>query len=217
MDTLLTGIVDWKERKVFVNGKFMEVDALGAFSINVSAILAVEEQMPGLERFLLRLEEVWTFEKIKTIYLILGRSKSITVTDMANALHIEKSIARKVLDCGLLCGILCKGYNSTWKVVDKLTRERIAKEHNEMQETHKPRKTVDDVFKDEMARMKKEDAISEENTEKMIENDGEERAVIAVGLKGSGTRSQNSVILPKKKPLPISAHPIKKSRKPAKT
>lgn len=226
MATELTGVVDWKLKSVHVNGNKMKLDEIGGFTINVSEILAVQQRVPGIEIYLNELEQMLSFEQIKLWYHVLGTSVAYTIRDVAALLDIDKHEARMILDMGITCGVLCKGYNSVWKVVDKITKDRIRKDFKEMEHAHTPKRGVDEVFKEERERMRK----LEEPEEAIVEND-DEPAKIVVGMKGVAVQPKRKVIqasqfakapvsegviLPKKKPLETVSQGAKKSRKSAK-
>lgn len=236
MDTLLTGMVDWKEKKVYVNGFEMEPDELGGFTINVTKILTEEEKMPGLDKFLIWLEQRLTIEQVKALYQLLGKSRTITITDAAYMAQVGKSAAKEIINEGIRCGVLCKSFNSAYKPVDKMMRERIEFDYAKMNEVNKPRRNAEDILHEKMDTWKKEREENEQSdnmSESISEEESEEPAQIKVGMKGESKRTGKGtvksmselakqqtpslVILPKKKPLQSPTQAPKKSHKPAKT
>lgn len=234
MDTLLTGMMDWKEKKVYVNGFKMELDVLGGFTINVTKILTEEEKMPGLDKFLVWLEQRLTIEQIKSLYLLLSKSKTITITDTADLAQITKLGAKEIINEGIRCGVLCKSFNSAYKPVDKMMRERIELDYSRMNDVNKPKRNAEDILHEKMDTWKKEREEKEQSgdmSEPVSEEESEEPdepTQIKVGMKGESKRTvksmseigkqklEKTIIPPKKKALLVPTEPVKKPRKPAK-
>lgn len=238
MDTVLTGIIDWKEKTFYVNGTLMVVDEIGGVEIDVTKILYPEQQIPGVVRLQNELEQRYTKEQIMDIFTLWSTSKSLTINDTADTLNIDKSNAKELLNRGIKYKVLCRGYNSTWKAVSKIVRDRLLKNAEDLLKENRPRRNAEDILHEKMDVWKKEreeneqsgnmsESISEEESE-----ESEEPAQIKVGMKGESKQTGKSmvksmselsklqtpslIIPPKKKPLKASNSTLKKPHKSTK-
>lgn len=231
MDTTLTLVVDWNEKKVFVDGNTIELDDLNTAEMNVSKILELRNMVPSVLRLQHELEKTYIKEQIVSLFKLWGKSNTFTLRSTMDALNVDRHEALVVLKAGIDYDVLVRGFNSAWKIESKIVRESMKSCIIHLLKANRPARNAEEMLKENMERMK------QENEGKLVETEHEESAQIKVGMKGTGIREESplkkgpmklstisatpseisSILLPKKKPLPIHTQDTKKSQKPAKT
>jgi hypothetical protein len=249
MDTYITGRIEMSHGaklanvQVYMNNKRMEIDEIGGFSVNISEILAPESARPGVMTLQAELEESsLTREQIRDFWYLLGGSKSIIIQDVSTSLNIDRREAKELLMKGIACKVLSRGYNSVWKVIDKMTREKIMKTYKEMNEEHTLKgRSVDEMLKDittganktakeiaeaekiSMREQKELEEMSREGESEVVSSN--EPAKVFIGMKG-GTKIQNKEVTKKEvlqttakhvgvivpKKKPLESKPIRKKK-----
>jgi hypothetical protein len=122
MDIYLSGMVDWKMKQLLVEGKFIDVDEIGGFSLDVTALTEKENPIGAFEGVL---ETKLTDEELVLFYELWGGSRDITITSTAATLNKQKAFVVELISIALQHGILVRGSNSAWKIKLSVIKERM--------------------------------------------------------------------------------------------
>jgi hypothetical protein len=75
--------------------------------------------MAPLKGFIEELNDILTEEQIQAVFLLWGNANQIMISDVVGRGGMDRLTAKKLLDLGMDRGVLTRGVNSTWKVIDK--------------------------------------------------------------------------------------------------
>lgn len=232
MDTTLTLVVDWNEKKVFVDGIEAVLDDLNTSEINVSNILEIRNRLPCTVRLQSELEHKYIKEQIIALFNLWGKSSTFTVRTVSEVLNVNKHEASVVLHEALAYGVIIRTFNSAWRVQDKMIKESLLACVSNMTKSNKPVRNAEELLHENMERMKKD----EENNNILAAVSEEEPLQITVGMKGIASQKTpvkkgpmklsaipvhnpepSSLSLPKKKPVILPTEVTKKPRKSLKS
>ena len=75
--------------------------------------------MEPLKGFIDELNEKMTKDQTQAVFQLWGSSNQIMISDMTDILKGDRVLAKSILKLGIERGVLGRGVNSTWKVIDK--------------------------------------------------------------------------------------------------
>lgn len=118
--TKLTFGIDWKHKTFHIyhdddSAEQVVVDDNGNGELLLDIFKSLN--MAPLKGFIEELDELLTKEQKQAIFLLWGNSKQIMLSDMNRV--VDKILAKQILGLGMDRGVLTRGVNSTWKVIDK--------------------------------------------------------------------------------------------------
>lgn len=124
MNKFITIVVN-PEQKIFAVEKqvFLTANEEGLVRLDVTNLTV--ELPKSVISFEKEVQSLLTEDQQYALFEFLGKSKGTTITGLAMAVGITKEEAKYILQLGIKNGVLVTGWNSTWKVYDKIVRERL--------------------------------------------------------------------------------------------
>lgn len=122
MESGLKGQIMWDEKQLLIEGHFVPVDEVGSFFILPSQYAVKDNPIGVFER---RLDVLLDQMQQQAVYTTMGYGSSIILTTITNTLKGDRELAKQVLKMGEECGILSRGHNCSWKVNQKMMKERM--------------------------------------------------------------------------------------------
>ena len=158
----MNNTTNWEKIIIFLDHKPDKVQVVHMDNPSLSVEIPIEISATGNKTitinnniFGVEIEPIDIFEKedVPTrldnrqealLYRCWGEGSSIMISRTADAIGIEKSIAKELIILAQRHGILCVSYNNTWKIKDSVTiKSRWIDKAIQLQKGSKPEKAMD--------------------------------------------------------------------------
>jgi hypothetical protein len=185
-----------------INGKVFIIPEDGVLSLSESSLFATKET--PMNAFENELTEKLTDAEQISLLKNMGNSNTIMISTITSIVGGDREKAKEILNLGVKHGVLCRGHNSTWKVTEKMFKERMISKAKLLQEfivvgKSKPVSDIDHV-KQSLQSIK------------AAKNEGEEE--VAYDPEVEGNVKENKQVVNVKPGVPISRQVFTK-KKPA--
>jgi len=124
MEKYITIVVD-PNQKVFAVEKqtFLVANEEGLVRLNIEELTVI---LPySIISFEKEIQTLLTEDQQYNLFEFLGKSKGVTITALAGAIDITKEEAKYILKLAIKNKVMVMGWNNTWKVYDKVVKERL--------------------------------------------------------------------------------------------
>lgn len=118
--------IDWKHKTFYIyhdndEAEQIIVDENGSGELLLDMFKLLN--MKPLREIIDQIDELVTKEQRQSIFQLWGNSNQIMLSDMTRI--VDRTLAKKILALGMDMGVLGRGVNSTWKVLDKETQKTM--------------------------------------------------------------------------------------------
>jgi hypothetical protein len=112
--------IDWKHKTCHIyhdndEAEQITIDENGNGELLLDMFKSLD--LTPLKGFIEELNELLTKEQKQAIFQLWGNSKQIMLSDMNRI--VDRILAKQILGLGMDRGVLTRGVNSTWRVIDK--------------------------------------------------------------------------------------------------
>ncbi len=122
MNVYLTGIIDWKEQQLIIEGRVISIDEIGGFSLDVAKLIEKENPIRYFESYL---STLLSNDELIRLYTLLGTAKALTITAIASTIGKEKYHVKEIIKQAMQCEVMSIGWNSTYRVPNEVIRDRM--------------------------------------------------------------------------------------------
>lgn len=139
-------LIGFKVKEVTLVDPFtiIKVDDEGYITIT-EEMLKVKERLPVVQ-FERRIVDMIDYDQITRLLQYWSASLTIIIARTANVLKVDKSLAKRIIGIAEEYGLLVSGWNSTYRIVDSVVKERWKEAAIQRVKVDKPQETTHDII-----------------------------------------------------------------------